>query len=138
MRKPPVGKNPTDGLFGPFCSFPDLSALFARMGQIWVTGLTHTLTRIVCSRSGGKPPFSTVFDAQSPGFLPKSGALWSYWPDLNRRPADYERSSELLFLATQGSPALSAGCFARFGGVNLVSAPLIPSARFRVWVTVWV
>jgi hypothetical protein len=21
--------------------------------------------------------------------------IWSYWPDLNRRPADYERSSDL-------------------------------------------
>ena len=43
----PVGKDPTGVLFVPFCPFPGLSAFYPRMGQIWVKGLTHSLTQIV-------------------------------------------------------------------------------------------
>ncbi|MBR3077649.1 MAG: hypothetical protein IKH07_06965 [Oscillospiraceae bacterium] len=43
----PVGNDPTGVLFVPFCPFPGLSAFYPRMGQIWVKGLTHSLTQIV-------------------------------------------------------------------------------------------
>ena len=42
-----VGKEPTGVSFVPFCPFPGLSAFYPRMGQIWVKGLTHSLTQIV-------------------------------------------------------------------------------------------
>ena len=42
----PVGKDPTGVSFVPFCPFPGLSAFCPRMGQIWVKGLTHSLTQI--------------------------------------------------------------------------------------------
>ena len=43
----PVGNDPTGVSFVPFCPFPGLSAFYPRMGQIWVKGLTHSLTQIV-------------------------------------------------------------------------------------------
>ena len=43
----PVGKDPTGVSLVPFCPFPGLSAFYPRMGQIWVKGLTHSLTQIV-------------------------------------------------------------------------------------------
>jgi hypothetical protein len=42
-----VGKEPTGVSFVPFCPLPGLSAFYPRMGQIWVKGLTHSLTQIV-------------------------------------------------------------------------------------------
>ena len=42
----PVGNDPTGVSFVPFCPFPGLSAFYPRMGQIWVKGLTHSLTQI--------------------------------------------------------------------------------------------
>ncbi len=42
----PIEKNPTGVSFVPFCPFPGLSAFYPRMGQIWVKGLTHSLTQI--------------------------------------------------------------------------------------------
>ena len=46
----PVGNDPTGVSFVPFCSFPGLSPFYSRMGQIWVKGLTHTLTQIVLKK----------------------------------------------------------------------------------------
>lgn len=43
----PVGSLPTGVSFVAFCSFPGLSVFYPRMGQIWVKGLTHSLTQIV-------------------------------------------------------------------------------------------
>ena len=40
----PVDLAPTGVSFVPFCSFPGLSAVWRRMAQLWVKGLTHTLT----------------------------------------------------------------------------------------------
>ena len=54
----PVEKNPTGVSFVPFCSFPSLSAFYSRMGQIWVKGLTHSLTRIVLKTKWRK---NTIF-----------------------------------------------------------------------------
>ena len=34
--------------------------------------------------------FFGPFWSKTPDFLAKIGCQWSYWPDLNRRPADYE------------------------------------------------
>ena len=42
-----IGDDPTGVSFVSFCSFPSLSAFYPRMGQIWVKGLTHSLTQIV-------------------------------------------------------------------------------------------
>ena len=64
--------------------------------------------------------------------------IWSYWPDLNRRPADYERSSGLPFAAKRRFPDLSAGAFERFGRPIMVFAPLSPQQLFLFWVSVWV
>lgn len=90
----------------------------------------------LCSRKPSKRRLkrhkNTRFSFENRAFL------WSYWPDSNRRPADYERSSELPMAAKGRFPPLSAWCFGRFCGLDLVSAPLIPLARFRVWVSVWV
>ena len=56
----PVGNDPTGVSFVPFCSFPSLSAFYSRMGQIWVKGLTHSLTRIVLKTKWRK---NTIFRA---------------------------------------------------------------------------
>ena len=37
--------------------------------------------------------FRGAFGDKTPDFLAKTGCQWSYWPDLNRRPADYELRS---------------------------------------------
>ena len=63
---------------------------------------------------------------------------WSYWPDLNRRPADYERSSGLPLAGKQRFPPLSAGVFEEFGKPVMVFAPLSPQQFFLFWVSVWV
>ena len=68
----------------------------------------------------------------------KPGSRWSYWPDLNRRPADYERSSGLPLAAKQRFQDLSAGAFERFGRPIMVLAPLSPQQFFLFWVSVWV
>jgi len=64
--------------------------------------------------------------------------IWSYWPDLNRRPADYERSSDLPLAGKQSFPDLSAGAFERFARPFMVFAPLSPQQFFLFWVSVWV
>ena len=56
----PVEKNPTGVSFVPFCPFPGLSAFYHRMGQIWVKGLTHSLTQIVLKAKWRK---NTIFRA---------------------------------------------------------------------------
>ena len=72
-------------------------------------------------------------------FLGKSRVFrWSYWPDLNRRPADYERSSGLPLAGKQRFLDLSAGAFERFDRPIMVFAPLSPQQFFLFWVSVWV
>ena len=56
----PVGNDPTGVSFVPFCPFPGLSAFYTRMGQIWVKGLTHSLTQIVLKAKWRK---NTIFRA---------------------------------------------------------------------------
>ena len=56
----PVGNDPTGVSFVPFCPFPGLSAFYPRMGQIWVKGLTHSLTQIVLKAKWRK---NTIFRA---------------------------------------------------------------------------
>ena len=46
--------------------------------------------------------FLGLFWSKTPDFLVKIGCQWSYWPDLNRRPADYERSYLDFSLAAPG------------------------------------
>ena len=55
-----VGKEPTGVSFVSFCPFPGLSAFYPRMGQIWVKGLTHSLTQIVLKAKWRK---SAIFSA---------------------------------------------------------------------------
>ena len=88
----PVGSLPTGVSFVPFCPFPGLSAFYPRMGRIWVKGLTQTLTQIALKAKWRENAFFGLLGSETPDFLAKIGCPWSYWPDLNRRPADNERS----------------------------------------------
>ena len=56
----PVGKDPTGVSVVPFCPIPGLSAFYPRMGQIWVKGLTHSLTQIVLKAKWRK---NAIFEA---------------------------------------------------------------------------
>ena len=56
----PVGSLSTGVSFVPFCPFPGLSAFYPRMGQIWVKGLTHSLTQIVLKAKWRK---NAIFEA---------------------------------------------------------------------------
>ena len=60
------------------------------------------------------------------------------WAFLNQQPADYERSSERSFLTTQSFPAIFAQNIRKNQQAKMVSAPTVPSVRFRLWVTAWV
>ena len=93
------------------------------MNPVWVktwvrrenAGLTEILTRIAFSGSllrllRFSPLFSpvlAVFTAtKASGLCQGARTLWSYWPDLNRRPADYERSYLDFSLAAHGFSGL--------------------------------
>ncbi|MBQ2572553.1 MAG: hypothetical protein II579_08815 [Treponema sp.] len=70
----PVGSLPTGVSFVPFCPFPGLSAFYSRMGQIWVKGLTHSLTQIALKAKWRKNAiFGAVLEKKHPIFLRKSG-----------------------------------------------------------------
>ena len=64
----PVGSLPTGVSFVPFCPFPGFSAFYPRMGQIWVKGLTHSLTRIVLKAKWRKNAIFTVVLEQNTRF----------------------------------------------------------------------
>ncbi len=49
----------------------------------------HVISAAIASRYFGRPGSSRK---QSPSGVPR-GLQWSYWPDLNRRPADYESAA---------------------------------------------
>ena len=140
-RRKRIGKQRKTGIFPAFGS--GLGSAVETHG--WPRSLPGAFSR--GGHAKQKPPlrFSALFErfqarwkARASGFQMKPGSRWSHWPDLNQRPADYERSSGLPLAGKQRFPDLSAGVFEEFGKPVMVFAPLSPQQFFLFWVGVWV
>ena len=53
---------------------------------------SSTVTSLV-SNSGLDSIYDKKRPSDKPDFSVQLGPIWSYWPDLNRRPADYESAA---------------------------------------------